>query len=96
MDFLNQLILLGGALFLISILASTLSPRVGMPLLLVFLIIGMLAGEDGVGGIQFDDVESAYFLATLALAVILVTIRHGRRQRVCSGASGIKSSMRGV
>ncbi len=71
MDTLNQLILFGGMLFVISILASTLSPRMGMPLLLVFLIIGMLAGEDGLGGIRYGDVESAYFLATLALAVIL-------------------------
>jgi len=71
MDSLNQLILFGGVLFLVSILASTLSPRVGMPLLLVFLIIGMLAGEDGIGGMHFSDVQSAYFMATLALAVIL-------------------------
>ncbi|ROQ19716.1 potassium/proton antiporter (CPA1 family) [Marinimicrobium koreense] len=71
MDTLNQLILFGGMLFVISILASTLSPRMGMPLLLVFLIIGMLAGEDGLGGIRYNDVQSAYFLATLALAVIL-------------------------
>ncbi len=71
MDVVNQLILLGGLLFLVSILASTLSPRVGMPLLLVFLIIGMLAGQDGLGGLMFDDVQSAYFLGTLALAVIL-------------------------
>ncbi len=71
MDLLNQLILFGGVLFLVSILASTLSPRMGMPLLLVFLIIGMLAGEDGIGGVHYGDVESAYLLATLALAVIL-------------------------
>lgn len=71
MDTLNQLMLFGGLLFVVSILASTLSPRMGMPLLLVFLIIGMLVGEDGFGGIQYDDVESAYFMATLALAVIL-------------------------
>lgn len=71
MDSLNQLILFGGALFLLSILASTLSPRMGMPLLLVFLIIGMLAGEDGLGGVPFSDVQAAYFMATLALAVIL-------------------------
>lgn len=71
MDTLNQLIFLGGMLVVISILASTLSPRMGMPLLLVFLIIGMLAGEDGLGGIQYNDVQSAYALATLALAVIL-------------------------
>lgn len=71
MDVLNQLMLFGGALFIISILASTLSPRMGMPLLLVFLIIGMLAGEDGFFGIHFENVKAAYFMGTLALAVIL-------------------------
>ncbi|RYY04383.1 MAG: potassium/proton antiporter [Gammaproteobacteria bacterium] len=71
MDLLNQLMLFGGALFIISILASTLSPRMGMPLLLVFLIIGMLAGEDGFAGIHFQNVKAAYFMGTLALAVIL-------------------------
>src|SRR5690606_18359894 len=71
MDVLNQLILFGGALFIISILATTLSPRMGMPLLLMFLIIGMLAGEDGFLGVQFANVEAAYFMGTLALAVIL-------------------------
>jgi cell volume regulation protein A len=71
MELLNQLILFGGALFIISILASTLSPRMGMPLLLVFLIIGMLAGEDGFLGIHFQNVKAAYFMGSLALAVIL-------------------------
>lgn len=42
-----------------------------MPLLLVFLLVGMLGGEDGLGGIVYDDVQSALFLGTLALAVIL-------------------------
>jgi potassium/hydrogen antiporter len=70
MESLNQLMLFGGALFIISILASTLSPRMGMPLLLVFLIIGMLAGEDGLG-IYFNNVKAAYVIGTLALAVIL-------------------------
>ena len=71
MEVLNHLMLLGGALFIISILASTLSPRMGMPLLLVFLTIGMLAGEDGFFGIHFENVKAAYFMGTLALAVIL-------------------------
>ncbi|MES2825946.1 MAG: potassium/proton antiporter [Pseudomonadota bacterium] len=71
MEVLNQFMLFGGALFIISILASTLSPRMGMPLLLVFLIIGMLVGEDGFFGIHFENVKAAYFMGTLALAVIL-------------------------
>ncbi len=71
MEILDQFMLFGGALFIISILASTLSPRMGMPLLLVFLIIGMLVGEDGFFGLHFENVKAAYFMGTLALAVIL-------------------------
>jgi potassium/hydrogen antiporter len=71
LEALNQLIFLGGALFLVSILATTLSPRMGMPLLLVFLVIGMLVGEDGFLGLEFENVKAAYFMGSLALAVIL-------------------------
>ncbi len=71
MDFTNQLILLTGALFLLSVLASAISARLGLPLLLVFLALGMLAGEDGPGGIQFNDVQTTYLIGTVALAVIL-------------------------
>lgn len=67
----NQLILLTGVLFLLSVLASTISARFGLPLLLVFLALGMLAGEDGPGTIQFDDAQSTYVIGTVALAVIL-------------------------
>lgn len=56
---------------LVSILASTLSTRTGAPLLLVFLAIGMLAGEEGPGHIQFGDYQAAYLVGTVALAVIL-------------------------
>lgn len=65
------MILLGGGLLLLSILAGLISSRVGAPLLLVFLGLGMLAGEDGPGGIAFDDFQGAYTLASVALAVIL-------------------------
>ncbi|MER2604108.1 MAG: hypothetical protein ABTR27_17400 [Candidatus Competibacter phosphatis] len=52
MDLTHQLILLTGALFLLSVLASTISTRLGLPLLLVFLALGLLAGEAGPGGIH--------------------------------------------
>ncbi len=67
----HQLILAGGALGVLSILAGLVSRRVGAPLLLVFLVIGMLAGEDGPLGIPFDDFAAAYLIGSVALAVIL-------------------------
>ncbi len=71
MDASHQLILLGAALVLLSILAGLFSARLGAPLLLVFLGLGMLAGEDGPGGIHFQDFQAAYLIGSVALAVIL-------------------------
>jgi cell volume regulation protein A len=72
MDLINQLVLAGAALLLLAILASALSYRIGMPLLLVFLAVGMLAGEDGPGGFVFNDAGIAYTVGSVALAVILL------------------------
>ncbi|MBR0566118.1 potassium/proton antiporter [Azoarcus sp. L1K30] len=82
MTALNALFLLAGVLLFVSVLASTLSARLGLPLLLLFLIIGMLAGEDGPGGIRFDDFNSATLVGHLALAVILLD--GGLRTRISS------------
>lgn len=71
MEFAAQLIFAIGAMLLISVLASRISDRLGAPLLLVFLVLGMLLGEDGPGGIVFNDIDSAFVFASLALAVIL-------------------------
>ena len=68
MEYWNTAILIGAALLVISIVASVISTRAGVPLLLVFLVLGMLAGEDGPGGIEFDDFETAYVIGSLALA----------------------------
>ena len=67
----HELILLGGALGMLSILAGLISRRVGAPMLLVFLGLGMLAGEDGILGVPYDDFSSAYLIGSVALAVIL-------------------------
>lgn len=64
-------ILLGSLLVLAGILSSLLAMRFGAPLLLVFLAVGMLAGEGGPGGIRFDDVGIAYTVGSIALALIL-------------------------
>ena len=71
MDSLNTLFLIASALLCLSILASVISARVGMPLLFVFLGIGMLAGEDGLG-LYFSDFETAFTIGHLALAIILL------------------------
>ena len=71
MDLTNQIILIASLAFLISILASLVGQRLGMPVLLVFLVIGMLLGEDGPGDIHFDNVQVTHLIGSLALAVIL-------------------------
>jgi len=58
-------------LILLSIVASKLSHRMGVPALLIFLVSGMLAGEDGLGGIAFKDYEIARSIGVVALAYIL-------------------------
>jgi cell volume regulation protein A len=70
-EHLNQAIFLGAALVLASIFAGTLSSRFGAPLLFVFLGLGMLAGEEGPGGIPFHDFKTAYLIGSAALAIIL-------------------------
>lgn len=67
----DQYLLVTGLLFLISIISGKIFTRFGTPLLLVFIGIGMLAGEDGPGGIQFSDFNGAYLIGSIALAVIL-------------------------
>jgi cell volume regulation protein A len=63
--------LIGGILLLAGILSSLIATRFGAPLLLIFLVIGMLAGEDGPGGIAFGDYRLTYALGSVALAIIL-------------------------
>jgi cell volume regulation protein A len=68
---LNLAILIGAGLVTFSALTSLLTQRIGAPLLLLFLGIGLLAGEDGILGIEFDNGAIAYFVGSLALAIIL-------------------------
>lgn len=72
MSFTSENILLIGSLLLfISIISSKTSFRIGIPTLILFLIIGMLAGSDGPGGIYFNDPETAQLLGVIALTFIL-------------------------
>ena len=72
MEIMNTLFVVCAGLLSISILASSMSSRLGIPLLLMFLVVGMLAGEDGPGGIAFDNTDTVYVLGSLALAIILL------------------------
>jgi cell volume regulation protein A len=74
MDSIEQVhlfLLFGSLLVLIGIFSSLMATRFGIPLLVVFLGIGMLAGEDGPGGLEFENYELTYLIGSLALAVIL-------------------------
>lgn len=65
------ILLVAGVLLLLSVLATKLGGRLGVPGLLLFLAIGMLAGSDGPGGIWFDNYALAQFVGTVALVFIL-------------------------
>jgi potassium/hydrogen antiporter len=71
LDSVSLAILLGAVLVMAGILSSLLALRFGAPLLLVFLLIGMLAGDSGPGQLRFDDVRSTYLVGSVALALIL-------------------------
>lgn len=67
----EQFILIGSLLLFISIIISKTSHRLGIPSLVFFLIIGMLAGSEGIGGIYFNDPNITQFIGVIALVFIL-------------------------
>ena len=71
LDAISIGILLGALLVLAGIMSSLVAMRFGAPLLLIFIVLGMLAGEAGPGGIEFSDVRTTYMVGSIALAVIL-------------------------
>src|ERR1700709_200769 len=91
LDTVSLGILIGALLVLAGILSSLVALRFGAPLLLVFLIVGMLAGQEGPGGIKFDDVRVAYIVGSVALALILFD--GGLRTRFATFRSVLAPSM---
>lgn len=67
----DNILLIGSILLLLSILASKTTGRLGVPALIIFLAVGMLAGSDGIGGIHFNDPNLAQSLGVIALTFIL-------------------------
>lgn len=67
----ENILLVGSILLFISLLAGKTSARFGVPVLIFFLAIGMLAGSDGIGGIYFDNPKTAQFIGIIALNFIL-------------------------
>ena len=67
----DRLLLLAGILLLLGIASSKFSARMGVPVLVLFLGIGMLAGSEGIGGIDFENYTLAHGVGTAALALIL-------------------------
>ncbi|WP_336367749.1 potassium/proton antiporter [Marinobacter sp. C2H3] len=85
------LTLVGAMMLVISIVLSPLSSRVGMPVLLIFLVVGMIMGEDGPGGIRFDNFELAFVIANLSLGVILLD--GGMRTRAETFRVGLRPAL---
>jgi cell volume regulation protein A len=70
-DLIYQYIFGAAILAFLCVIASVLTRPTGAPILLVFLVLGMLAGEDGLGGIKFDDFSMAFLFGNVALAIII-------------------------
>jgi potassium/hydrogen antiporter len=67
----ENIILIGSILLIASIVANKTSYKIGIPTLLLFLLVGMLAGSEGIGRIYFDDPHTAQLLGVVALNFIL-------------------------
>ena len=68
---IDRLLLIGSLLLLVGLASSKLSSRAGLPVLLLYIAVGMLAGSEGLGGIAFENYTLAHGAGTLALALIL-------------------------
>ncbi len=68
---IENILLIGSLLLLVSIIAGKTSYRFGVPTLILFLAVGMLSGSEGLGGIRFDDPQIAQFIGIVSLNFIL-------------------------
>ena len=89
MDGVNFLFLITALLLFVSVVATRVSAKLGMPLLLVFLAVGMLAGEEGIGGINFDNYVAANTIGGYlgaAAAVLLRMVVNARDETIVARA----------
>ncbi len=91
LDFLAIPLLVASALVFISVLAGVVSARAGFSFLLVFLLAGILAGEDGPGGLLFNDFRLSFWVGNVALAVILLD--GGLRTEFNTFRTGLRPSL---
>ena len=91
MDLLVLPLLVAALLVFFSVLAGLFSARAGFSFLLVFLLAGILAGEDGPGGVVFDDVNLSFWVGNVALAVILLD--GGLRTDFATFRTGLRPAM---
>lgn len=91
LDFLSLPLLVAAALVFLSVLAGVVSARAGFSFLLVFLVAGILAGEDGPGGLVFNDFKLSFWVGNVALAVILLD--GGLRTEFNTFRTGLKPSL---
>ena len=87
----NLLLLAGGLLVFISLLAGVASARLGLPFLLVFLVAGMVVGVDGPFGVPFDNAQLAAWVGNAALAMIL--LEGGISTRMQTFRAGLKPAL---
>ncbi len=91
LDFLSLPLRVAAALVFVSVLAGVVSARAGFSFLLVFLVAGILAGEDGPGGLVFNDFKLSFWVGNVALAVILLD--GGLRTEFDTFRTGLKPSL---
>ncbi|MFS8973233.1 potassium/proton antiporter [Cupriavidus necator] len=91
MESIDHVILIGAVVMSLGIVLGAFSARLGVPFLLVFLAVGMLAGVDGPGGIRFSDTWLSFLVGNLALAIILLD--GGLRTRFATFRVALKPSL---
>lgn len=84
-------LLAASGLLLLSVVSGVFSARAGFPVLLIFLLAGALAGEDGIGGYRFSDFALSFWVGNVALAIILLD--GGLRTSFATFRTGLRPSL---